>query len=408
MALDVLTVSVPADTASATQTIAIGFPVKAAIFYATDLASDAESMTAGNGCLSIGFSDGSAHTCVVAAGDDAVATSNNARQWSENRCISIATDGTPTIANQATAAFSGNDIVLTWDSTPAAAYELGIMAFGGSDITNVDVGIDTMPTAAGNKSVTTVGFQGDIVFIVSDQRTSTGSTANIRTGYGWAVTAAKEFAASICADDAQTMGTGVNASSIVSGSSTIRSISNVTTQVNADFTQFTSNGFDLNFGTAPGTAYSFGWLVIKGGQWDASNAAKPATATTQSATGRAFQPKIVGFCVTAGTTGGTITQPARMGVGGATGTSAEVNVQFHHNDNINTVVETQASSTKCLGIGAVFADFTSFNSDGWTITWAQAGNAEIVGWWMAGDNAVAPAGFGPLLSTERNMLVMGN
>ncbi|MCI0420080.1 MAG: hypothetical protein L0312_12790 [Acidobacteria bacterium] len=359
------------------------------MFFFTDLASDAESMSAGNGGCGMGLSDGTNHCVISWGGDHALATSNVGRVWRTTACISILTNGNPNEAVTATAAFSGTDIVLTWSATPAAAYELGIIALGGADMTNVAVGNDTMPTVAGNKSVTTVGFQGDFLIIIAAQRAPEGTVFNIRFSWGYAVGAASETAMTVIVQDGQTMSANVNAMSTTSSNRTIygHDPTNGSLELEAEFTQWTSNGFDLNFITAPATAYGFGFLVIKGGAWAVGTQAKPTTAIAQTVTGLSFQPKVLGLGLTKGTASNTQVSPARTCFGAATATTEEVNIQGHHSDAVSTTVEQQASSTKCAGIAAVFADFTSFQSDGWTITWAQAGNAELVGWFAGGDGS---------------------
>jgi hypothetical protein len=278
-------------------------------------------------------------------------------------------------------------MVLTWNATPSAAWEISYILIGGTDITNVFVGHDTALTTTGTKNVTGVGFQGDAFFFLHGQKTAGGTNAHAATGLGFALSSSKQWAWSGSVYDAQTTSANVNGMSVIRSNACLlgQVVTSNSDDFVADFTQSTADGFDLNFSNGAASAYLFSYLVIKGGSWDGGVQAKPTGATAQTVTGMAFQPKLLACLMSSPTALATYTSEATLTFGAATGASARGYAGAFHNDAINTVAKSAGASTRILRElnYTAEADFTSFNADGWTITWDAAGSAYQVPWFAA-------------------------
>ena len=391
-----------------TEVTGLGFIPKAIIFFAVDQLTAGSDFVAGSGGMAVGFTDGTNHRYSGWAGDNNVATSNTGTSYSTSKCIGIMNDGTPTVDNEATCAFDADGFTLTWNSTPGSAWLIGYWAVGGSDITNVNVGSVAMDTDLGAQSVTGPGFQPTIAFVMHSSATAAGTAAGAKFGFGVAVSSAKEAAVALNVADGATMSSTVNSECRFSSANTIMGLANPAIELAADFTQFTANGFDINFSDASPSAYLFSYLVIKGGQWDCGTSATPASATTQSVASMSFQPTTMGIFGSEPTAVDSNTGGAKTAIGAAVSTSTETSCVAQHTDVINTTMSRGNENAKILSLGSTIeADFTSFNSNGWTITWAVNPASRLTMWWAGADNAAAPSGWGGLLSDQRNRIVQG-
>jgi hypothetical protein len=396
MAFSVKTHAFAATTGTTSTVVTgIGFQPKAIIFVVVIRSTNDSSSAAGSG-IGVGFTDGTNHRYAAVAGANGVATSDTARGTSATKCIGLV-NSNATLLNEATCTFDSDGFTLTWNSNPAIAYRIIAYCFGGTDITNVAVGTATMLTSTGSLDVN-VGFVGDVAFFLTGNRNGEGLSTDAFLGFGVACSASKECAFSIGTQDGATMSSTVNAAHWITSDSCIHGLTNGgVADFEADFVSFDQGGggntFRLNFSNAAAALFSLFYLVIKGGQWDCGTQAKPTTAVAQSVTGMAFQPTILGLGITPATALDTIGVQALFSVGGATSTSTEIAIYQYHNDAINTVYETGVYSSKCLLTDLANtqekADFTSFNSDGWTITWDATGSAAQVCWWAAAAAASA-------------------
>lgn len=394
MALSVETGLFAADTADATTTVSCGFTGKALILFGTNATAESESAQQ-NSCFSFGFSDGTTHRSIQVAGDNAVSTSNVAKGLL-NSALGIITSS-PAITNRINGvSFGASSFDLTWASTPAAAYRIGYILLGGADITNVKVGSTSTITMAstGAQTETGIGFQGDFAIFLFNGLANT-ATFPANGGIGFAI-AGKQFTLAWGVDDAQTMSAAVDGVSYINASGVLSYITNGAGTIDglASFTEFTSDGFTINVSNATALASgAIAYLVIKGGQWDLGVQAKPTTAIAQSVTSMTFQPKVAFWTSGDATVDATVTAGgAGVSGGAAVSTSTEALASLRHNDAIDTIVWSASHSSRVATdrTTSTSADFTSFNSDGWTITWDGTGVATLQGWFAAGDNAVAP------------------
>lgn len=390
MALSREVLNFVANTGGTTTTVNTSFLPKALILVSHFKTTEGESATAR---YSFGVSDSTNHRCIGWAGDDAAATSNVIGGFRTDAALEIYIDGA-TVAQRVTGvAFNSGNFVLTWSGTPASAWEISAIVFGGDDPTNISVGSIAMPTSIQVQNVTTVGFQGDFGLFFHGGRTTSGFSTNPKQSLGAAISPTKRWVMDLVVRDAQTTSAAVNAMSTVDDTAILEGHAASTNALEflGDFDGFTADGFNIDWTTVPASAYLYAWLIIKGGQWDLGISTKPAGATTQTVTGMAFTPTLVSWAMSSATALATSTSEATSTVGVWDGTT-EIYAGAYHNDAINTVAKSAGASTKVLRElnYTAEADGTSLNSDGWTITWTDTGTAYLVPWWAAASSGAAP------------------
>lgn len=397
MALQTQVGQFAANTGGATTTVSCNFQGKAIIFWTHGKTTNPESATAS---WSMGFVDNNAHVIEHGwASDDAVATSNVGQGFQTVRALQIFTNGTPTAGvggNISSVAFGGSSFTVTFNATPASAWLINFILIGGSDVTNTFVGNFTNPAStSGVQHITTPGFQGNVVFILGSQVTATGTNTSAGSTFGAAVATNKRWVFAGNTKDAQT--TTLNAVHVADNTKFMRiTFTDQSTAFAADFSGFTATGFDYNITTASASSWEFGFLVIQGGQWDCGTQAKPTTATTQTLTGETFQPSFLGLFTSSPTAFNTVTNTEECSFGATDGTNQVYSNAVELNQ-FNTVAKSSGSASAVLldrdGTNNPAATFTSFNSDGWTITWNATGSARQVGWFTAASSPVVTPAF---------------
>jgi hypothetical protein len=241
--------------------------------------------------MSYGFSDGTNDACIAAACADADsdgATGGIIRNDSVC-CIFLepATIALPVISAQANVvSFGAGQFVLDWAISDATASIIHYMVVGGTDITNVIVVSRTVTDGTGASSYTDVGFQGNFVNFLS---MATGIAVNTTTN-AWNMS----IGAATSSSARWSFGGDSEALQAAADTYNYKEMTSCLTQWNpstgvvvglADFTGFTSTGFDLNYTDAWGNVNDrIAYLVIKGGTWDVGNGTAPASTGTQNVT----------------------------------------------------------------------------------------------------------------------------
>lgn len=414
MAVSVEVGTFVANTAGATTTVSTGFQGKAVILFTHGKTAEGESVIASFG---FGLSDGTNDGNVGWSGDDGVTTTNNGRYAHATNALAILTDGEPTLGtggSVTSVAFNATpNMVLTFNTTPASAWKISYILLGGADITNTFVGSGTIPTTAIAKSFTGVGFQGDALFIWGNRTTSDGGAIAGQSLFGFATSTSKRWGYAGVTRDAQVTDANVNAISQLNSNNIYVGLTTLAANdALGDFTAWGSDGFELTFSAVQGTAERFNYLVIKGGRWDCGVQAKPATATTQTVSSTSFTPKLLGYLLSSPTATASITSNQIETFGAATSTSARAYAGSYMEDIVTSGTVAKSSGSSVLIShemnATANADFTSFQSNGWTITWDATGTAFQSAWFVAGDNAAPAAEFvATVSSAARATLTLG-
>ena len=396
MALTVDTGIVNANTGSATTTITVTAQGKAIILFTTGQTAEG-SDSAANAMFSFGFSDGTFHRCIAWASDDNVGTTNCGSTWRATAAIEVLSNGTPTSLVTATVAFTNaTTTTLTFSGTPAAAYKIGYIQFGGSDITNVLVsGATLVSGSTADVVVSSPGFQPDFAMFIGTQATAAGTITRALGTVGFASHVDKEVTMAWGIDDGANMTANIDAVSYTNSAASMSQITAGAETVDflANLKSFDANGFTLAVTNAASAAWQFGYLVIKGGQWDVGTTT-PVSGGTRTISGMTFQPKGLFLAHTTADADATVDINATSGVGAASSTSTEASAAARQQDaqlNTNVFRDTQSANIQTQPGGTASTSFDGFTSDGWAIT---SGGLETptwqTGWFAAGDNAVAP------------------
>lgn len=270
---------------------------------------------------------------------------------------------------------------------------INYLAIGGSDLTNAMCGTLTSPTTGGTFNVTGVGFEGTCLIAFAgkystdnlDQQTNGAAMIGLATSAG---------SQGYVAWRSRNLSNPQVAKHRQSKSNVIVSLTDIGIFAEAAFVGFTSDGFTLNFTTAPTSADVLYYLVLRGPRFKVSNFIQPTSTGNQGLTGAGFRPK-ASLMISANDTAANddATQAnAQMSLGAATGTTARGCMWA---GDVNGVSPTQTDHdldrTKLLkliapGSGTVnaAADHVSFDTDGQTINWtsADATQREVLVLWI--------------------------
>lgn len=409
-ALDVFTGQCAADTADATTTCShsLASTPTAILMWANGQTSNG-SDTAGNASWSFGCSDATNFYTHGWAADDNVATTNDGHaMYVDGRALVIFSNGTPTVLRYVTDFNPGaSTFDLVWDGTPAAAYLVNYMIFGGADITNDLCTTVSLNNATGDQAETGIGFEPNFGIFFHAHPLNSGSGVQANTGIGFAATgnpANKQFTACIGIDDGQTMTAAIDAvsytdndnfiCSITAGAETIDVLMSLGTAGNP--AGWNSDGFNYNVSNAPAAAMTVGALFFKGGQWDVGTTTTPISSGTTTVSSMTFQPQGLFLAHGSATANATVTIDANSTVGAAVSTSTEASGSASQDDAVlNTTVNRTSSNSQILASGAfplTAVEFTSFQSNGWTGTeGGVSATAYQLGWFAMGNNAAAPS-----------------
>jgi hypothetical protein len=248
-----------------------------------------------------------------------------------------------------------------------------------------DVGGFATRTTVGSQSITGITdgatfqtFQPKVIIFFWTNQTSDGFNIDNGIGIGAASGATEEGAVWATALDASA--TSSTRKRQIDGCLTI--VSNTgTLLIEADLTSFDADGFTLDFTTASGSAHIIRYLALGGDLTNAKVgrfAAITSGGPTQAVTGVGFQPDAaLFFWVDENTAPPTSSTQAHIGMGAASGATSEGTAVY---GNRNAVNPTQLARTlrtdRCIfGLTnplaeSCSADLTSFNADGFTLTWS--------------------------------------
>ena len=323
--------------------------------------------------VSYGFSDGTNDACVFSVSEDNSSSTDYAAGIRNDSVIAIQSTSTPaTIAAQGNVlSFNAGNFVLDWAVSSNNADIIHYMVLGGTDITNVLVKQVGAPTADGNRAETGVGFQGDFLQTIFAGVASSGMTVNTTnvnavTSIGAATSSSARwvFGAS-CEHNAGTSDT-YNTKEItrcVLGWQT--SDAAINQKFAADFLNWGSDGFTLNWSNTAIFNCPVAYLIIKGGLWDVGNGTAPSTATTQNVSVTANR-NVKGVML--GTWGDTTTASgangeaqARISMGGCDASLNQGGIAIHDLDAQATaeITSKYSSNTKILRAHTATATATS-------------------------------------------------
>lgn len=368
----------------------VGFTPKALILWTTY--QTATGITDG-AKFAIGWTDGSHHRTESVQSTDNAATSDTERMVG-NVLLRVVTDGAGTegLRLTFTSFDSGGFTVNKSTNASGTNVYINYFALGGTDIT-ANAGQFSMNTSTGNQSVTTPGFQPDILFLAGDGGTSTG-TGNSNGGtmfLGMAKSSSKRGVININSENGRA--TMATERMLNSNQCIIITTSTGTIDALADFVSMDSTGFTVNISDAPTNASNVHYLAIKGGLWDVGKFAITSGTSNQSVTGGTFQPHgVLLFSDQSATDNpAAMESHCHLAVGAATSTTDKVATNYADengtadSETANSMVTTGvlrflqtnvAATGSSTGID-LDADLVSFEPGGFTLSKGTNTNTQL-------------------------------
>lgn len=406
--------------AGTTIDVTLGFQPRAVILWWNGRTETTDAVARANAHIGYGFATDDTHrSCVSSARLNA----NTAEDAScTTRDDSVVFRLTPAgVANGAldvrpVANWPADGISFIVDTQFGASMRVHLLAIGGSDITDADVGGFAASASVGVDTDVVVNgaFQPSVVFFLQAHRTVINtiatSSANISLGVG--ISGAKQAVHALGVDD----GSGSGDSGCYNGegfecSAVLGDGAPDTTIERLAFVQMNADGFRVNtVKNSGGGSRLLGYLALAGSSWDIGSLLTQTDTTTESTvSGLAFQPAAIVFASGARdeATADAGSLPSRATVGAATSSTeqaamAETGTQGSANTRVGTAVEHDAIYVNLLEAGADGDPQTiqgsmklnSVQADGFKTIMTDADPAQSFVWWVAVGSAAA-AGFDP-------------
>lgn len=351
----------------------VGFQPKIVFFFVTE--NTGNGVIAHNSvCIGAGISS-SAQGCCHSNDEDAQTGSDCTRFISQVNLLRLMQPGSNgTIylgVDLVTLDADGFTINIT--NAPSAAYRVGYLALGGTDLTNVKVGGWNPSGSTGNQSVTGVGFQPSAVILLQNGAAFSTSTNNGEISVGFAVSSSQRAWIGASSDN------GVNPCNTWSRQQIDSCIGEVyysdgTINSLADFVSFGADGFTVNWSIAGTAADGFLYIALAGGNYAVGSLTTQTGTGNFSTSGLGFQPVaglFASFCnpATGASVSGTKNSFGVVGAAGGRfvcGTMSEDNQSPTDTDSFQSnALMYQAYDYNQTVEGAI--DFVSWDSDGFTL-----------------------------------------
>jgi hypothetical protein len=394
-------------TANALQTVTLvngALTPKALILWCTTQTTEAFGP---NLRMSVGMGSGTAlanqRSTAWASDDNDGVSSNVGANWGDD-VLSILTSGTPVVSVVGRInALSAGSFQLIYPTNNTTAYLIHYIVLGGADLTDALVlEFTDKLTPTGNRDDVGFGFDPQFIFIL--HATTSTAPPSTSSGYKPCIGAAKSstarWAAAVTGNDAQGMATGFGAVNDLVTNRVINTLSAAATpavEASADFVNFITDGYTLNWLTVPASARRYATLAIRGGQH-----AVGAFGKTTGASGSADDITAPGFSL-AGVLQVTTDRLAADAIGGFSEISIgsfdgtrEGHVWGSWSDTaLPTEADVKIETAKVISTNTnpnvlkAEADCT-FIANGFRNTWStNDAVATEIGWIVFGDNAAA-------------------
>lgn len=377
---------IPSGAAGTQSFTGVGFQPKTVLFWANLQASDAISPTGTDMPMQImGFATSSAQAAV--ADDDDF--SGGDPHLDPARCISIDASGVAKVRATLTT-LDVDGFTLNFSVVAGTSPVINYLALGGNDLSNVAIINGALPSSTGNVDYTGAGFQPDAAILLGGVGGNAFGGGSSAAGVGFIAGTSQRGAWSSTFDST----TGV--ARYQRNDKAYVEIGGTTLRAEADIVSFLSDGFRLNFTTAPSTGNLYA-LCLKGASFKVGSITQKTSTGTQSTTGIGFRPKALLFLSALQASSTTIdTNYLAAMIGGASSSSLQsVNAKTDNNNTTAILDRTKifaAPDDSSNGNEKAAAGLSSFDSDGWTLnyTTADATAREII--YMAfGDAGVFPS-----------------
>jgi hypothetical protein len=392
----------------------LAFQPKLVIFYSASVATFDTTNTHVRDCVGAARSS-TEQFCIAMASDGAGITAANSGRFARygTECIGIPSNGTPAIDALATfVQFNADGFQVNFtDLASAAGMEVGYLAIGGSDITNVGFQqVTPVSTTNGATQAINFGFAPDCVLFFSPAVPSTTAIVDANTCIGVAtrVTAQQYTSFWFENDAAANMGTAVYSTDQRCHS---QPAATPVKDADASIQSWDADGVTLVWNDAVGATTARIYAIgIRGGNWELEKITAPTSAGSVNYP-TTYAPKgLFSFGTSdptdTDTTASVAAGDACMILGAADSGLRQGGVSYiQTNGNATSVAQRQQSKTALsrwlTGTGGTLAasgQVTTLGASSFDINWttATAGTRRLVALVMA-DGAAAPTPTPPAL-----------
>lgn len=307
----------------------------------------------------------------------------------------------------------GSDgFTLNWTQNTAGSTRFNYIAIGGADLTNVDSGSFNPPASTGNTATTGVGFMPDLVLFITNNMTSAQSNSVVSdTGsiaLGCMNSAGEQAAVAVIAEDAVATMETSRYQRDDKCLAIFTKNNDATLSHEATFVSMDNDGFTINYTTAATTSKIIKYLAFKGLDSKIESFTSPTAGTapvSQEITGTGFEPRGLIFLSVGNTASASIAAHLRLCMGAASLSNEEADVWLGDQDAAaDSVTACRLDNASCIRVSdeassagstttQALADFTSLDSDGFTLNWSvkDGSNAYQVIYIAFGDHTVDTA-----------------
>lgn len=244
----------------------VGFTPKVLILW-TSYQSTAD-VIGNDSIFGFGFTTGAAQSHAASwSSQHNVATSNNSRRGAA-KVLTVVQYGETLLAECGLTSFDADGFTLDWTTNGGGTQIVHFLALGGGDIVNQKVSTFTSPTSTGNKVITGLGFQPDLILFLRHSPLSNLALGTSAAGAQFMLGAADHNFAQWCAHTVGDDGVAVSApyrprSGMARDTLCVGAFnSSGTILERASLTAVDSDGFTLNYTTANTVGDTVGYLAI--------------------------------------------------------------------------------------------------------------------------------------------------
>ncbi|MBP7965003.1 MAG: DUF11 domain-containing protein, partial [Caldilineaceae bacterium] len=328
-----------------------------------------------------GISDGTTSYAFAAAGQDNVSPGNASRRFAA-KAITLVEWGEVLLAEADLSSWTTTTFTLNWTTNNSDATLIHYLLIGGNDVAAKAVNWQ-VPTSTGNRTITGVGFQPDLVMHLNGGTGLTGSAPSSQTqsaaGFGVMNAKGEQWALAALAKDeidptATSRGQRTDAALVSTG---LDGSQNPEFSAIASYVSMNADGFTLNFSTtsANNTAGQVASLALRGVSSKLGSFDKATATGSQAVTGAGFQPEALMLASWARTARTTTDDNTIMTLGASDGTTEGVswfgdwdNIDPTNTMGLDRTNKVFAKSSSSQSIDAE-ADLAAFNADGFTLDW---------------------------------------
>lgn len=367
-----------ANTSTGNQSVTgIGFQPKAIIFYASNIT--AIGSLAG---LSASYGVALSSSDRFAAGYSSLdnqAASNSDLRLDNTKCVTLVNTTPAIIFDADFVSMDADGFTINITTTDASARIISYIAFGGSDLTNVDLNYFQSSAGIGSQAVTGVGFQPDALILLPSLNTAAppvmaGAAFGLNIGFATPNNQGQSNSV---------IGSGANPQTGYRRQTTTLSVNNGTsigTIVNEGaVTSFDSDGYTINWTVAAQRFVCI--LALKGGTYKVGTITQPAVTGSQAITGVGFQPRsLMTISVNAAASTTYDKANSNLSLGSGNSSSSRRSFWIGNKDAVSpTEIDMNLDDTKLIKLMTsgtptvnAAADLTSMDADGFTLDWTTA------------------------------------